>query len=90
MSGSTLEVEGLDVMVGGTGMRVVKNLSFSIARGGALALVGESGSGKTMAARSILRLLPPGLRASSEAVRFEGRDIANAPDAEMRRLRGAR
>ena len=86
----TLVVEGLDVSVGNSGARVVKGLSFTLPRGGALALVGESGSGKTMAARSVLQLLPPPLWVSSGSIRFEGRELTTTPEAELRRIRGAR
>ena len=86
----TLQVEGLNVAIGDSGPRVVRDLSFSLPRGGTLALVGESGSGKTMAARAVLRLLPPPLRIASGSVRFEGRDLTTAPEAELRGIRGAR
>jgi len=39
---------------------LLEELSFEIGTGELVALVGESGSGKTLAARAILRLLPPG------------------------------
>ncbi|MEY8837852.1 dipeptide ABC transporter ATP-binding protein [Cribrihabitans sp. XS_ASV171] len=85
-----LDVSGLDVRVGEAGTRVVRDLSFSIPRGGTLALVGESGSGKTVAARSIMRLLPPPLVQSARTVTFDGREIKQVSEAEMRKLRGAR
>ena len=36
------------------GRRIVDELSFSLDRGGALAIVGESGSGKTQAALALI------------------------------------
>ena len=70
------------------GAPILNGVSFDIAPGEVLALVGESGSGKTMAARAVLRLLPPGVQQTGGEVLLEGRDIAKLPDAAMRALRG--
>ncbi|TKD14613.1 MAG: ATP-binding cassette domain-containing protein, partial [Mesorhizobium sp.] len=53
-----LSVRNLSISVGPSGKRIVDELNFDLAPSDMLALVGESGSGKTMAARSILNLLP--------------------------------
>ncbi len=45
---------------GGRDVAVLEHFNLSIQPGEMLALVGESGSGKTVAALSMLRLLPPG------------------------------
>jgi oligopeptide/dipeptide ABC transporter ATP-binding protein len=54
-------------------------------------LVGESGSGKSVTALSIMRLVrdPPGRIVAGRVV-FEGRDLLELSEAEMRRLRGSR
>ena len=39
-------------------LRVVNDVSFSLAAGETLALVGESGCGKSMTALALIRLLP--------------------------------
>ncbi len=67
---------------------VLEGLSFTIAPGEFLAIVGESGSGKTMAARSILDLLAPGVRRISGAIRLNGRDLTTLTPAAMRAVRG--
>jgi peptide/nickel transport system ATP-binding protein len=82
-----LSVEALSVEMPG-GRRVVDEVSFAIAPGRFRALVGESGSGKTMAARAVLRLLPPGLRIAGGAVRLRGDDLTALPDPALRKLRG--
>ncbi|MBL8805820.1 MAG: ABC transporter ATP-binding protein [Rhodospirillales bacterium] len=70
-------------------VRAVDGVSYSVAPGETLAVVGESGCGKSVTAMSILRLLPsPPARIVSGAVRFEGRDLLAAGDAEMRAIRG--
>ncbi|WP_430440347.1 ABC transporter ATP-binding protein [Shinella sp.] len=85
-----LSVENLSVRMGQAGLTVVDGLSFSLPAGEMLALVGESGSGKTMAARSVLGLLPPPFMATPESrIRFKGTDLVSALPAKMREIRGA-
>lgn len=69
---------------------VVRDVSFELHKGRVLALIGESGSGKTLAARSVMGLLPKGARVFSGAIEFEGQDLLKVSDASLRRLRGAR
>lgn len=71
----------------------VRDLSFTIAKGGVLGLVGESGSGKSLTSLAIMGLLPPGLCSSGEIL-FEGargsQNLLEIPEPEMRRLRGSK
>jgi len=64
-------------------VRVVDDVSFTIARGETLGLVGESGSGKSTVARMVLGLAP----ITSGEVRFNGRDLRTMNAREMRALR---
>jgi oligopeptide/dipeptide ABC transporter ATP-binding protein len=64
-------------------IRAVDGVSFSIRRGETLGLVGESGCGKTTTGRAILQLERP----TAGAVIFEGRDLTQLSDAELRPLR---
>jgi peptide/nickel transport system ATP-binding protein len=66
----------------------VEGLSFHIEAGETVGIVGESGCGKSVTSMSILRLIatPPGKIAG--AIRFEGRDLLQASEQEMRDLRG--
>src|SRR5437868_10030189 len=70
-------------------VRAVAGISFSVARGKTLAIVGESGCGKSGTSLSILRLIasPPG-RTVEGSVVFEGRDLLELSEAEMRKVRG--
>ena len=70
-------------------VRVVDDVSFHINEGETLGLVGESGCGKSVTALSIMRLIPspPGLIAGGQ-VMFQGRDLLQLPDADMRHVRG--
>ncbi|MEZ0168020.1 ABC transporter ATP-binding protein [Microvirga sp. TS319] len=85
-----LRVEGLRLVVSRTDLEVVKNVNFSLAPGEIVGIVGESGSGKTLAARSIMALEPPAIRRTSGSIVFDGKDIAQLPPGELRRLRGSR
>jgi len=53
-----------------------------------IGIVGESGSGKTASARAILKLLPASAKISADAIEFNGQDILNKSEKEMRGIRG--
>ena len=72
-----------------TWLPAVRDLSLSLAPGEALGLVGESGCGKSVTALATLRLLPPQARARG-AIFFEGRNLLELGEEEMRQVRGAR
>jgi oligopeptide/dipeptide ABC transporter ATP-binding protein len=72
-------------------LTAVNGVSFSIARGETFGLVGESGSGKSVTARAIMRLIPqPPGEIQRGRILFEGADVLDKSDAEMRALRGRR
>ncbi len=69
-------------------IKAVNGVSLSLNQGKVLAVVGESGCGKTTLALAILRLLPfPGQIASGR-IRFDGRDVLDMTEEELRGLRG--
>src|ERR1700716_1337328 len=68
---------------------LLDDLSFDVAPGEFVAVVGESGSGKTLAARSILNLLPDGVRRVAGRIELEGRDLTQLSGPDMRKVRGA-
>jgi peptide/nickel transport system ATP-binding protein len=71
--------------------RAVDGVSFRIAPGSTLGLVGESGCGKSVTALSILRLIqtPPG-KITNGSILFEGRDLLQISEDEIRQIRGNR
>jgi len=90
MTGNVLEVRDLSVQYADGQKRVQANdrVSFSLKRGGVLAIVGESGCGKTTAALAVLGLLPHAGRVTGGEVRFDGRDLLSLREDELRRVRG--
>jgi oligopeptide/dipeptide ABC transporter ATP-binding protein len=85
-----LEVEGLRThfFLRRGVVRAVDDVSFSIEAGETLGLVGESGSGKSMAALSLLRLVPEPGRIVAGSVRFGGVDLLSLTEKDMRGYRG--
>ena len=69
-------------------LAAVDGVSFDLAAGETLALLGESGCGKSATALSVMRLLPMAGRILGGEVRFEGTDLLQLPEAEMRAVRG--
>ncbi|MEM1994049.1 MAG: ABC transporter ATP-binding protein [Nitrososphaerales archaeon] len=70
-------------------VKAVDDVSFDVHKGEIVGLVGESGCGKTMAALSIMRLLPePYGKIVGGSIYFEGQDLTKLPEEEMRKIRG--
>ena len=86
-----LELENLSThYVSAQGTRVVRavdEVSLRINAGETLGIVGESGAGKSTLALTILRLLPPAARIAGGKLLFEGEDLLQKSDVEMRRVR---
>ncbi|MRD73030.1 dipeptide ABC transporter ATP-binding protein [Rhodocyclus tenuis] len=87
---SVLSVRGLRTgfAAGRTTLTAVAGIDFTLHAGETFALLGESGCGKSVAALSLMRLLPPAGRILGGEVRFAGRDLLRLPEAEMRAVRG--
>jgi glutathione transport system ATP-binding protein len=82
-----LSVERLSVEFGAS--RVVDDLSFTVEAGQTVAVVGESGSGKSVTSLSTMRLADMmGANYASGRIMFNGRDLLQASQKEMRSVRG--
>ena len=72
-------------------VHAVNGISYKLNEGETLAIVGESGSGKSVGVMSLIRLIPqpPGKIVAGE-VWFDGRDLMQMTDDEVRQVRGNR
>lgn len=70
-------------------VKAVNDVSFYVEAGETLGIVGESGCGKSVSCMSIARLVetPPGRYEGGEIL-FEGVDMLQISDAELRKIRG--
>ncbi|HEY57178.1 MAG TPA: ABC transporter ATP-binding protein [Anaerolineae bacterium] len=69
-------------------VRAVDDVSFTLHRGEVLGLVGESGCGKSTLGMALLRMVRPPGRITGGHILFQGRDLLQLSEEEMRRLRG--
>jgi oligopeptide/dipeptide ABC transporter ATP-binding protein len=79
--------------IAGRGLRVVRavdEVSLTVNAGETLGIVGESGSGKSTLALTMMRVLPMAARIVGGHMWFEGEDLVQKSDAEMREIRGKR
>ena len=83
-----IKSDSVEISFGGT--PVVHGISFSLAPGKILGIVGESGSGKSTVIRAVMGLLGPGGAVTKGDIWFEGKNMPDVSEAEMRRLRGSR
>ena len=67
---------------------VLHDVALEVRRGEVIGLVGQSGSGKSTLAMSILGLLDRKRVQTEGAIEFEGRNLLQLSDAELRDLRG--
>ena len=87
-----LEVSGLKThffMHAGV-VKAVDGVDFTVSKGEVMGLVGESGSGKSITGFSIIGLIDPPGRIVEGSIRFNGEEIANAPEQRLKSLRGNR
>ncbi len=70
-------------------VQAVNNISFTVEEGETLGIVGESGSGKSVGVMSLIRLIPqPPGKITAGKVLFEGRDLLQVSQDEIRHIRG--
>ncbi|WGX95800.1 ABC transporter ATP-binding protein [Nocardioides sp. L-11A] len=68
----------------------VDRVSFTLAQGETLGIVGESGCGKSVTSLSLMRLIPSEAgQIAGGVVRFDGADILQMSEQEVRRIRGS-
>lgn len=71
-------------------VHALNGFTLSVKKGETLGLVGETGAGKTTMCLSVLKLLPEEVgEVVKGSITYQDIDILNAPNKEMRKLRGA-
>lgn len=68
-------------------VQVLRDVSFSVAKGETVAIVGESGSGKSVTALALMRLLGEG-RIDGGSIRFDSRELVSTSESAYRKIRG--
>jgi peptide/nickel transport system ATP-binding protein len=71
-------------------VQAVDGVDFVLRRGETLSIVGESGSGKSVTSLSVLRLVSYPGRIVEGKVIFDGKNLADLSDEQMRLIRGDR
>lgn len=69
-------------------VKAVNGVSFSVPSGRTLGIVGESGSGKSITSLSILRLIQSPGKIKSGKILFDGKDLLQLSEKDMRKIRG--
>lgn len=88
----TVQVRGLRVSIHSSidgVLPIVRGVSFDIRPGRVLGVVGESGCGKSTIADALLRLNPPEADLAGQIL-FEGSNLLELSERDMRHVRGAR
>ena len=88
--GNLLEVKNLTIsfFTQDGEVKAVRDVSFSLAKGEVLGIVGESGSGKSVTSMAILRLITPTEKILSGEILFNGKNLIDSKQSEMRKIRG--
>jgi peptide/nickel transport system ATP-binding protein len=69
-------------------VRAVQHVNIRVAKGETVGIVGESGSGKSVTSYAVMRILDRAGRIAEGSITFGGVDVRNAPESEVRQLRG--
>ena len=90
MSNTILDVKNLHITFEQpkVSKQILEDVSFSVKAGKCLGILGESGSGKSMTTKAILGLLNRDFKISGTAT-FEGNDLLQMGDGDLRTLRGS-
>lgn len=90
MSNTILDVKNLHITFEQpkVSKQILEDVSFSVKAGKCLGVLGESGSGKSMTTKAILGLLNRDFKISGSAT-FEGSDLLQMSDGDLRTLRGS-
>jgi peptide/nickel transport system ATP-binding protein len=71
-------------------VKAVDGISYAVEPGRALGIVGESGSGKSVSSMTVMGLTRASNAKISGEIWFDGQDLLNASDDEIRKVRGGK
>jgi len=88
---AVLEIEHLALArrAGDDDVLLVSDVSISVGPGETVGVVGESGCGKSLSALAALQLLPESVRQVAGRVVFQGQDLTELNEKQLRALRGS-
>ena len=70
-------------------VKAVNKLTYYLRKGEKLGIVGESGSGKSVSSLAVMKLIPnPPGRITEGSIIYNGKDLVNATEKEMQKIRG--
>jgi oligopeptide/dipeptide ABC transporter ATP-binding protein len=69
-------------------VKAINDVDLDIYKGEALGLVGETGCGKSVTSRAIIKLLAPNALLKSGEIIYNGKNLLNLSDREIRKIRG--
>jgi peptide/nickel transport system ATP-binding protein len=69
-------------------VQAVQHVNVSVAKGETVGIVGESASGKSVTSYAVMRILDHAGKIADGSITFSGIDVRDAPENEMRDLRG--
>ena len=91
MNTSLLEIKDLSLryQIENESVYALNDVSLSLEKGQAVGIVGESGCGKSTLAKAIIRLLPASCEILNGEICYQGRNILEMSDEELRKMRGS-
>ena len=92
MTESLLTIRNLsvDYRIEAGRLQALRNINIDVPKGSIVGIVGESGCGKSTLISSIIQLLPHNASISNGSIEFEGVNLIDINENEMRTMRGTR